>query len=326
MPIGTKSDIVLFHEEAFFAGMQQTLDQNINLFNAASGGAITLETRRMRGEYDRRSFLAQSAMVSRRDTTVTTALTDIPTAFDEEVGVKLSRKAHTADTGDKWRKLGETPALMSLSLGRMYGEQKLQDMLNAAVLAVETALQGTAALNFTAVPLTVKTLTHGHIVSAKAKRGDQSSAIAVLLGHSKPLHDLLGQAITDNVDGVANIAVINGATFGVGSNLLMSDIPSLVDTQGSLPNTYNTLGLVPGAVSVIESDQEEVMFDRISGAENIVFRFQAEFAFTVRVLGYKWNIGAGGANPTSGALGTTTNWVATAVTNKQRAGVRIVTN
>ena len=53
------------------------------------------------------------------------------------------------------------------------------------------------------------------------------------------------------------------------------------------------------------------MSDLITGGQNLAMRIQGEYAYNIKIKGCRWNIGAGGANPTDAALATSANWVYT---------------
>jgi hypothetical protein len=75
-----------------------------------------------------------------------------------------------------------------------------------------------------------------------------------------------------------------------------------------------------------QAEQETVIFEPVTGLENIGYRYQHEYAYTIKVKGFRWDVSGGGANPTDGALGTTTNWDKAATSDKNLAGVRILFN
>jgi hypothetical protein len=98
----------------------------------------------------------------------------------------------------------------------------------------------------------------------------------------------------------------------------------LTDANGSLADTYNTLGLVAGAVTVEESEEETFYTGMLPGNENLQRIWQSEHAFNITVKGSKWDVTNGGANPSDATLGTTTNWDKVASDAKLCAGVRLV--
>jgi hypothetical protein len=320
MPIGTKADFKIYDEQ-YFAGQFERVMQTLELFNGASSGAIVLESKLTRGEYERKSFMKFiSGLIVRRDPTDVSAATDVKPTQGEFVGVKLNRGiGPAAQTLDAWKKIAEDPQLFSFYLGRMVAEQKLQEMVNTAVRIAEAALQGQANL----VHSVDRTMDHTALVDAMAKRGDRAQDIVAWVMHSKPYFDLVKQSIADKIFGVANVTVYQGTAATLGKPTIVIDSAPLKDT-GS-PNTYNTLGLVPGAVTVKESETETVVLDGpITGLKNLIYRLQGEYAYNVEVQGFKYDT-AQGVNPDDTVLGTAATWVKEATDDKALAGVRLVT-
>lgn len=327
MAIGKASDFKIYEPE-FYGGMAEAIAQAVQAFNGASAGSIRLVARSLKGHYEKESFFKDiDTLISRRDITSVAAATDLAMTQDELVSVKVNRKiGPAAQTLDSWRKLGTSPQEMSFQLGRMVGDRKLRDYLNTAILSVETAIDGVAANKVDKTGASPDTLTHGHLVSAMALLGDHSQRIVAWVMHSKPFHDLIGQAITDKIFGVADVTIFGGGPGSLGKPVIVTDAPALWDLNGSAADTYNVLGLVDGAVTVTESEQEEIVSELVTGLENLVMRVQGEYAFNVGLRGFKWDVANGGANPDDTALGTTSNWDKVATSDKHIAGVRLMVN
>lgn len=319
MAIGTMADFKIYDEQ-YFGGQYERLATNLAVFNEASRGAILLSNKNLKGKFEKQSFMKKVAnLIVRRDPTDTGAAAAVKPTQGEFVGVKLSRGIGPADdTMDAWKKIAEDPELFSFYIGQMVAEQKLEDMVKLAVSAVETAIQGEAGL---VVPDTTATITHLNLVQALAKMGDQSNRIIAWVMHSKPYHDLIGQAITDKIVDVANVAIYNGTVATLGRPTIVIDQPALTDAGP--PVTFNTLGLVAGAVEVTESEPETVVFDRVTGLKNLVMRLQGEYAVNLKVKGKKWNTAI--ENPTDAEVATAANWVKEATEDKDLSGVRLVT-
>ena len=324
MAIGKASDFKIYEPE-FYGGMAEGIAQNVQAFNAASAGAIRLVARSLKGHYEKESFMkAISGLVSRRDITSVAAATDLAMTQGEFVSVKVNRKlGPAAQTLDAFRKLGTSPQEMSFVLGRMVGELKLKDYINTAILAVETAIDGQAALKVDKSAASPTTLAHQWLVSAMALMGDQAQQIRAWVMHSKPFFDLVGQGITDKITNVADVIIFGGGPGSLGKPIIVTDAPALWDLNGSAADTYNVLGLVEGAVTVTESEEQEIVSEVVTGLENLVMRVQGEYAFNLSVKGFAWDVANGGANPTDGALGTTSNWDKAATEDKHLAGVRL---
>jgi hypothetical protein len=305
------------YDEQFYGGQYEYLSQNLNLFNASSNGAFVLESDLVKGQFEREAFLKNlAASTTRRDPTSVAAVADSKLTMDEFVGVKVNGRFGPFNQSlDAWKKIAEDPEQFSLVMGRVYGQAKLADFVNTAVAASVAAIRGQASL----LKTVAATVTHGDIVSALALFGDNADKIACFVMHSKQYYDLVGQAITDKIFGVANVTIYQGTVATLGRPTVVIDAPGLI-TAGA-PNTYNLLALVPGAVTVKESEKESVISQPVTGVENIGMRIQGEYAMNVSLKGMRWDSTGGGAHPTDAALATAANWIKAVVQDKQLPGV-----
>lgn len=325
MAIGKQSDFQIYQEQ-YQSGMWEGLSRLTEGFNAAGNNAIRLVPQDRRGNYVQTAFFKDvSGAISRRDTTSVSSATDLAVTQDEIVTVKLDRKiGPIAQTLDAWRKIGDNLEEMSFLVGEMVAEHKAQELIDTALLSVETAIQGESAVNLDVTGESTKSVTHANLNRAIAKLGDFGQRIRLLVMHSQVYYDLIGQSITDNIFEVGGATIVSGRPITFNRPVLVIDSPSLTDANGSLTDTYNVLGLVEDGVVVEESEEDVIWTDRVTGLENLVYRIQGEFSFNVGCKGFKWDTSNGGANPTDAALGTTTNWDLAVSNIKQGPGVRLV--
>jgi len=268
-----------------------------------------------------------SGLVSRRDTTSTSAATDLNITQDEWVSVKLNRKIGPVNQSrDSFRKImaGKTEEEMSFIIGQMVAKGMQLDMLNAALTAAAAALANQAAVAYT-VPTSGKLDTAG-LVSGLSKFGDAAGEVAVWVMHSKPYYDLVQSQITNNIYGVSNFAVAEGAPVTLNRPVIVTDSAGLVTVTGSgstAVTTYATLGLTSAGVLVENTEQEELIVQDVTGGENLGVRMQGEFAYNLGLKGFKWDIANGAANPTNAALATGSNWDPCRTSFKDFAGLVI---
>lgn len=323
MAIGKASDFKVYQDQ-FQAGVIETLTQNANAFNAASRGAVVLTTASRRGDYSQQAFFKNIAnLVTRRDTTSVLDVTDLGMTQDEWVSVKLNRKiGPVAQTRDAFRKIlaGMTAQEMSLVLGQQAGVGMRIEMLNSALRAARSALANQAAVTHTIAAN--GTMTTAALVSGLAKFGDAADRIVAWVMHSKAYYDLVQQQITANIDGISNFNIAQASPVTLNRPVVIVDSPALIVT--GTPDLYHTLGLTAGGIVVENTETEELVVEDVTGKENLIVRYQGEYAYNVGVLGFKWDITNGGANPADAALGTGTNWDTTRDSFKDFAGIDIV--
>lgn len=322
MAAGTKTDFKIYNDQ-YYGGYFEVQQQNIDAFNAASNGTINLVSQAMLGDFEQESFIKQlTGTAQRRDVTSVAAVSDNKLQMGEYVSVKLNRRhGPIAQTADAFKKIARDPEEMSYIIGTSAAGDESAEQLNTAIAAINAALSGVAAIN---VDVDV-VLTHIHLSQARGKFGDAFSRVRMWVMHSTVFHSLIGTSINLNLDSVAGVAIYEGTTGTLGIPVLVTDSPSLVVTDGGGAgvNEYITLGLVEDAVSVIESEDRELIFEKLSGFENIMYRYQAEFAYNLRVSGFAWDMAGGGVNPTASAVATSGNWLNVTTNTKNLPGVRI---
>ncbi len=325
MAAGTKTDFVIYHEQ-FFGGYSEALEQESNVFNAASLGGIALRPNRLKGDYEQESFIQNIAnLITRRDVASVAAATDLPMQQDEFIGVKVNRKiGPVANTRDSFRKIARDPREMSFLLGQQSGKAVAVEMANTATRVLKAGL---TAMNAGGMVYdgTAGVPTHTGLVKTLAKIGDASNNVVAWVMHSKSYFDLVEQAITDKVYEVAGVTIYTGNVATLGRPAIVLDSAPLITTGTT--NNYHILGLVRGACIIDESEERDIVTDVITGQENIIQRIQGEYAYNVKLRGMKWDVTNGGANPDDTALGTSTNWDdVTAAGNAGKAGPGVMGN
>lgn len=327
MAQSTLSDFKIY-EEQFYAGRNEWLQQNADVFNAASVGALRFVTQKRKGQYEQESFFKHiTSLITRRDVTLTSAVTDKKLEQDELVGVKVNRRiGPVAVNKDAFRKVGMDPEMFSFVLGQQIAPDMQVDYANAAISACAAALRGQTALVTDKLAGGAGTMRHTYLSNALAKFGDASGRIVAWVMHSKPFYDLVSQSMTDNVFEVGGMVVKGGIPPTLGKPTIVVDSPALVEASGSSSNSYITLGLTADGVVIEQSEEQEIVSQLITGTENVGVRIQGEHAYNVSVKGFAWDILNGGSNPTDSALATSTNWDYKFHDVKLAAGIVLLTD
>lgn len=331
MAIGKASDFVIYSDE-YFSGLIEVLSQSTLALNQVG---ISLLTRLIPGDYERRSLIqAISGIVSRRDTTSVAAATDAAVSMAQWAGVKLNRKiGPVAQTLDAWRKAGlpfvadwDASGMRGLSsyLGAQSAKATEIEMLNTALLAVRAFLESAGSGAMAHTIAANGTMTTPALVTALGKMGDAADRVQAWVMHSKVYFDLIQHQVAP-ANGGSDLAfgVIREATpQALNRPVYVTDSASLV--VSGTPDLYRTLGLTAGAVELINSEEQTLVSDVVTGLENLVGRMQGEFAYNLGVLGAAWDVTNGGANPNATAVGTGTNWDQVATSLKDGPGVVII--
>lgn len=304
----------------------ETLQQQADGFNAAVNNAIIMRTVEKPGDYEYESFFKDIAsLVTRRDTTSTSAATKLSMAQDEFIRVKLNRKIGPVDQSrDSFRKIFARYSEMEFAgiLGGQIAVAQQLDMLNTTLLAARAALVNVSSGALMTTVASSGTITTPSLVDALALMGDRADRIVCWIMHSKVYFNLVKEQIAAKIEGVANFNVQTGTPITLNRPVLVTDSDSLKVTSGSPAVTdYYTLGLTANGALCEVTETSDVLIDDITGGENILTRLQGEFAYNTGIKGFKWDVANGGANPTSTAVGTGSNWDKAASYDKALAGV-----
>lgn len=300
----------------------ETLQQNADVFNAATNGAIVMRTVEKPGDYEYESFFKDIPnLVTRRDVTTNASATKLSMLQDEFIRVKLNRKIGPVDQNrDSFRKLFArySEAEFADILGGQISVAQQLDMVNSVLLAARAALVNVPTLLSTVS--SNGTLGTTSLVDGLAKFGDAANRIVCWVMHSKPYYDLVKQQIVANIDGVSNFVVAQATPITLNRPVLVTDSDSL---KAGSPLDYYTLGLTASGALCEVTETQDILIDDVSGGENILTRMQGEFAYNIGLKGFKYDVANGGQNPNATAVGTGTNWDKAASYDKALAGIVI---
>lgn len=327
MAAGLASNMKVYQE--YIPGrINELLTQQGNVFNDASKGALRLSTASHRGDYVYNSLFSNvSGLATRRDTTSVGAQTDTNLAQVDHISVKLNRKIiPTAMTRDAFRKaFGSYSELEFADIVAEQAANAMQiEMCDTALLAIRAALKQQSTSYYTESSL--GSISTNTLVQTLAKMGDRADRVVCWVMHSKPYYDLVASQINANITGVSNFAIAQASPITLNRPVLITDSASLV-TQINSPdvNNYFTLGLVDNAVQVENSEEQEIVIQDVTGLENLVVRFQGEYAYNLGLKGFQWDVANGAANPTATNVGLGTNWDTILTSVKDRGGVCAMT-
>lgn len=327
MAISLYSDFKVYDEQ-FQGGFIETIMQNVDAFNEAAQGALTLRTRELLGHYEKEAFFDEivASAISRRDITASGAITATKLTQDEFIGVKLNRRNGPFEVSvDAMRKsYGGGGEQASQRFSRVIGVQTAKAMpreqLDRALAALEAKLQSVSALY---EDDTAATVTSNGLVDAISKAGDAYGDLALLVMHSKVYFDLVKDQVTNAIYRANGVQVMQGTPATFGKPVLVTDSASLKETDGvsSGVDAYSTLVLFGGAATIDISEPPIAALEGpLTGNEQLFYRWQAEYAYNVKLRGCQWDTTNGGINPTNAAVATATNWDTVVADNKLLPG------
>lgn len=315
-------DLVVFNKQVYLV-TTELVAQQVNLFNAASAGAITLvsEADNMGDFAMRASFKQIAGLVRRRDVyNGGNSVSAVRLIHLQNNTVKVPSGTPPVEfEAAQYNWILENPELAALTIGQQLAVATLQDMLNTAIAGAVAAISAETDLQHT----TTSALTFGDLVKGAGKFGDRQGQLAAWIMHSKSMTDLWTNAVNNN-ETLFTYGTVSVVRDAFGRVFVMTDSDSLTDTTGSSP-VYKVLGLVPGAVMVEQNPDFDSNMQRVNGKENIQNSYQAEWSYNLGLYGYSWDITSGGKAPSNASIATPANWERTATDGKDTAGIMIAT-
>lgn len=318
------SDLQVFSEYTY-AAMTEVLDQQIELFNAASRNTIQLQPAAHQGDFSEIAFFKKiSGLVRRRDAYGTGDLTakDMSHLLDTMVKVAAGTNPVNIPPGQfKW--IQQNPKDAGAAMGQQLAGDSMADMLNTSIGVARVALANVAGLTHDITGESVKTANARSLVKAAGKFGDRYADVAAWVIHSVPLHDIFDSNLA-NATSLFKYETVAVVADPFGRVYICTDSAGL-KTAG-IPDVYWTLGLTPGAVHVHPNNDFTEVTVPVVGKENINQVFQAEWSFQLGIKGFSWDKANGGKSPADAALMTATNWDKYATSLKDCAGVVLKSN
>lgn len=320
------SSLQVFQDE-IYTSATELVAQQVDKFNAASNGMITLITgAQNQGDFTKSAMYKKiSGLVRRRDPYDRSSTV---TAKDIEHLLKVSAKVASGTPPvnvdpDTLAWIQRAPDEFAQVIAAQLAEDQMQDMLNTAIIAFITATRGfdnaSTLIHNGTTGANGGTLSLSMLNSGAAKFGDRMQALRGWIMHSYSASQLYGAAIA-NSNQLFQFGTMQIREDGFGRPLIITDSDNLVNA-GS-PEGYYVCGLVQGGVAVEQNNDFIQNIETSNGKENISRTWQAEWSYNVGVKGYKWNVSV--AAPTNAELATEANWTAIATSKKDTAGVLVI--
>ncbi len=311
---------VVIDNELVRLGIVETLEQNVNGFNAASNGTITLGSRRIENDFSKESFIkamAASDLVKRRDYTSNADVTPAKLMEDFENTIKLSRiYGPMSTTYDAWNRSGRSVEVASLAFGKQLGVAIQADMLNTLLVAGSAAIDSTNGI----IGDGSQVFDYVNIVDGLVTFGDKMGEIEMLVMHSNTYASMIDKGLSMNaLDSVGGMTIREGGAYSLGLPVLVTDSPALI---GSVADTYKILGLTADALNAVETDQTIMKVQDVLLKENLQKIIQGEGSYNVSVKGCKFDETK--ANPDDADLGDKANWDYVYADVKSSAGFQIL--
>ena len=322
---GAPSDMV--YKDTLRAEEYRRTIEKLDVFNAASGGAIVLESDPARqmalgGDFTETArWKPVDSLVSSRNNDSPGDEVDVRKL--EMTGGKLVRQTKgcgpVSVTDIQARKAGRTFDMNAamVNLGQQFADNKILTIRNnvvaAAVAAVDSADTPTADCHILDVARgktagSKVTATMSYVNLLLAKMSDAREDILTFVMPSAVFADLVGDTISNyKFDRVAGVTIYQDVVQAFGRTVLVVDAPSLTASQTSGYYTdYAVLGLGAGALTARIVYDQGIEIQRDILKESSMTYVREDFDVEYEVYGMKWASAVD--NPTDAQIATASNW------------------
>ena len=294
----------------------EILGQQVDKFNAASGGAIVLTSAGFSGSYEKEAFWASISSAQRRvernaanSSQATTTLSQ-----SEIVAVKVAGgfgPILLEESQLTWLKMSPGEAITAIATS--LANAVMADQLNTGLAAADAAIGNIAGL----VNDVSATLTQSYtaINGAHAKFGDSSNMIVADVMSGRVYHELVAQNIANSNElfVAGNVRVVDI----LGKTVVITDAPALSPSSA----IDHVISLVAGGIVISDGGDMITNIETTNRMKRIETTFQADYSFGAKLKGYAWDVTNGGSSPTDAEIATGTNWDIAVTDNKHTAGV-----
>jgi len=295
--------------------------QEIQKFNAASNGAIVLQSAGFDGDFFRESFYnalhSAQRRVDRYAAQASAAATDLTQS--QQSMVKVAGGFGPIRYEPSQMSWLNKPTQEGIEVAaRMFAEALLADQLNTAVAAGVAAIGNVAAL-VNDVSATAK-ITHSALNTTDALFGDMSQRLVARIMTGLQYHTLIGENLTNAQDLFKSDTV--RIVDILGKAIVVTDVPAL--RVAGTPNKQKVLTLTAGGIMVSDSGDLITNIETKNGQTRIETTMQSDYTFGLGIKGFTWDETNGGKSPTDAELATGTNWDKVKTSVKECAGVLTV--
>lgn len=312
------ANLYVFQQQVSTAATE-LVAQEVQKFNAASGGALVMGSGDHIGDYiEQTSWQLIGGLTARRNAYKDGAVEaqEMGQILDRMVKID-GRVGPITVTPTMLKRLGKGTGEASAVVAAQAAKKLIQDYLNASASALKAAIGANTKMVTDLSGAAGKPVAPSLRGLNKGVRpmGDAYSSIVSWIMDGATYNDFIDESLT-NASRLYQIGNVNIMQDGLGRRFVISDVPALAD--GDL---QHCLGLTVGAAAVMTTPLIMKAQD-VLGNENLKVLMQGEYDFTLGLKGYQWaddNI----KSPTDAQLNDAENWKQTATDKKDTAGVLV---
>lgn len=300
------SDMVIYNQLAQTAYLER-LQDNLDVFNKASNGAIRYVNEVIQGDFSQKSFYRVGGGIEHRDVNSVAKVTPKKIGAGEMVGVKTPYKyGPYSSTEEAFKRRARSPEEFAEIIGYDLADTLVAGRLQYGLTALKAAITSNPDM---IAKGSIATDGRKALTKGMRKFGDKFGRISLWVMNSDTYFDIVDEALTNQVYGESELVIYGGLPGTLGKPVLVTD----------LVGDNDAFGLQAGALTVTESQAPGFRAYDINDEENLAIGMRAEGTFNLDLLGYSWD-SSKGANPTLALLGADANWKKYATSNKMTAG------
>ena len=300
------SDMIIYNQLAQTAYLER-LEDNLDVFNKASNGAIRYVNEVIQGDFSQKSFYRVGGGIEHRDVNSAAKVTPKKIGAGEMVGVKTPYKyGPYSSTEEAFKRRARSPEEFAEIIGYDLADALVAGRLQYGLTALKAAITSNPDM---IAKGSIATDGRKALTKGMRKFGDKFGRISLWVMNSDTYFDIVDEALTNQVYGESELVIYGGLPGTLGKPVLVTD----------LVGDNDAFGLQAGALTVTESQAPGFRAYDINDEENLAIGMRAEGTFNLDLLGYSWD-SSKGANPTLALLGADANWQKYATSNKMTAG------
>ena len=302
-------------ESEFNEAYIETLQMEVELWNANSHGTLIMSTKSILGNFETRSIfreLSTAALIKYRDPLSTADITPETLEMISQRSVKINRYSFMAKSIDSWKKLGYDPeATFSQLIGAATAKGQAADFLETMISSLVGAIGSESTMND---DLTGGKFDYAAINKSRFMFGDQFGNVKALLMSSTTAAGLADLAISEKLINVAGTTINTGTWASLGIPVMITDAEALKNGTD-----FNVLCLTAEAGIMVDSEAPFAYMDIDPTKVNSLLRLKRETAANVTIKGYSFT--DTGISPTNATLADKTKWTKYVTDTKATAGV-----
>lgn len=299
----------------------EKLGQQIEKFNVASNNTLQLSSDGFSGDFFERSFYNSLASSRRRVDRYAANSAVNATALSQSKAVEVKVAGGFGPIifePSQMTWINSNPAEALNVISNSMVEAILADQLNSAIAALVAAISNQAsAKNDVSATSGVSQIA---LNATDALFGDSSMMLSARIMRGATYHKLIGQNLT-NAETLFNSGTVTVVNI-LGKPIVVTDAPAL--RVAGTPNKEIVLTLVSGAMVIGNTSDLITNVETSNGKDRIETTFQGDYSFTMKMLGYSWDVANGGKSPTDAEIATGSNWDLYVTDIKHSAGVATI--